>query len=403
MSEDDVVMTMNVSQFETSLTKVLTGFMKIDKSVGDQDRKGQASVNKMSSWMVAKGAMMASAIAGAARSVVSTVSGNIPEIGKTFDIAKDIIFRNLLWPLRKELIPILQGILNWVRDHRAAFVRMGAIIVSVFRAIKAIVSSFIDLVKNVWSHLAKGIEAIFGKTTQSVSDILNLILFKISAIAIFVMELLTPFFTWIADQLTLVYGMVTDLVSGIGEGLGDLSVNLNDFIALFRDLADMMGLSNDAAGALGRTLKSLGIIIGMTVKPMLAAAAEYLQYIISSIDGVVTAAKWAYFKLKGSDKEAKKVLEEADIRFEKRKQQSVARWTDVKKNTVEGAGKIKDTWTGNAVTATEKANRNITNVTNKNTNQTVTINVQGSHDPKATAKAVSDRLQSEKEKTMSPR
>ena len=429
MNSDDVVMTMNVTQFETSLSKVLSGFMKMDSAVKTSDASQKKSVSGMSSWMIAKGNMIASAITGIMKGAVGLVNRHIPEIGRAFEISREIIGRNLLWPLRKELLPLLQGLLNWVRDHRIMFVQMGSIIVGVFRTLKTIVGGFIDIVKDIWHRLASGIEAIFGKTTQSVTEIINLVLFKISSMAIFIMELVGPIFSWVADQLVILSGLVTDFVRGVVSSVGDLSTNLEDIINIFKDLADVIGLSNEGAHVLGKTFKVLGEIVGMTVKPLLSAVAEVLSGVVTAIDTMVTTVKWAYAKLKGDDAGAKNAMDEADRRFRKRMEQSRMRWNDVAQNTVTGAKVIVATVQSSEVTATEKAQssvaqrssakvsaptrsvvtptpRNVSGSTtnvNNNTTQNISVNVTGSQDPQATAKAVVDRMKAEKERTMTPR
>ena len=54
---------------------------------------------------------------------IQGILNSMPEIGKTFGIAKDIFMKNLLWPLRKFILPYLQRLLDWVRTHRLMFVK----------------------------------------------------------------------------------------------------------------------------------------------------------------------------------------------------------------------------------------------------------------------------------------
>lgn len=422
MGNDDVVMTMDVSQFEKSLSKVLSGFFNIEKETKKVSMTGKAITDtigatqtqhaekiKKSSETSAKGmtgafvkgALIASAAIGAIKGVIHTVASNIPEIGQTFSIAKDIVMRNLLWPLRKELLPLLQGILNWVRDHRIVFVQAGAIIVNVFRTIKAIVMSFIDVVKGIWQHLAQGLEAIFGKTTRSITEVINIVLFKISAVAMFIMELLSPLFNWIADKIAFVVGLVTDMASGIMRTIGDLSTNLEDIINIFRDLGDVISASTGFANGLGKAFTILGEVLGMTVKPLLAGIAEILQAMVTSIDAVITTIKVAKAWLSNDTGSGRKAQAEFDRRQAKREQASSKRFGDVIENTKKGAGAVADTWNSNEVTAAGRVASRINN-DNRQVTQNVSIHVAGSYDAKETASAISKELQRSKERAWTP-
>jgi len=86
---------------------------------------------------------------------ISKLMSNIPEIGQTFKIAGDVITRNFLWPLRQQLMPYLQKFLNWVRDHRAMFVRWGAVLVNVFQVVVQGVKSAINILKPFYEAAVK--------------------------------------------------------------------------------------------------------------------------------------------------------------------------------------------------------------------------------------------------------
>ena len=420
--DDDVVMTMDVNQFEKSLHKVLEGFFqvreavenvsvtgkKIETGLADHQEKiakhtkeTHEKTAKGTSMAYAKGMLIATAAIGAIKGIINTVVENIPEIGKTFQISKDIIMRNLLGPLRKELIPILQSVLNWVRDHRIAFVQAGTVLVSIFRLIKTVVLSFVDIIKDVLRHLATGLEAIFGKTTKNITEILNLILFKISAIVIFIMALLEPVFSWLADKIAIVVGLVTDFAKGFVSTIGDISTNLEDFINIFKDLANTLTLSNDGANKLGKSFKLLGEIVGIAVKPVLTAVATLLEGVVQGIDTMITTVLWAKAKLSGDKSGAALILKGGNERMQQRGEQTKRMWEDVGRNTIRGAKTVAGTWNGNEITSTGKVQQAITN-NNHNTTQNVSIRIDGSKDPNATAKAISDHLQKQQEKTWQP-
>ena len=98
-------------------TQFLEAFTKITNAIDGVTEKISSVVNvsnnKLSSVQtstvsVAKGFILANV----AMSVFRSGMNAFPEIGRTFDVAGDIIQRSLLWPLRQELIPILQTFLD---------------------------------------------------------------------------------------------------------------------------------------------------------------------------------------------------------------------------------------------------------------------------------------------------
>lgn len=167
------------------------------------------------------------------------ISSNIPEIGKTFEFSSKIITRNLLFPLRKELIPILQKVLDWVRDNRATFVKWGSVLVNVFRALKTGVSVLFKFLISIGETLKKSLGI------KSVSDelikFLNIVSFKFTAVFLILSKSIKPFTDALekflefskktfkafleginAEEIAEVWNKVSKSFSGIIETLGKL-------------------------------------------------------------------------------------------------------------------------------------------------------------------------------------
>jgi len=372
-----ITLTMDVAQFEEALNKVLKGFGGMEKGMG-----------KMSSGMVAKGMIIANVITGlavkAGNFIKSGISSGIPEIAKTFGIAGDIIQRNLLYPLRKELIPLLQKLLNWVRDHRVMFVMMGNVIANVFRTIKQIIISFVTMFSKIWDQLAGKIEQIFGKSTQSIMDIINLVLFKIAAVVIFMQVLLEPVFSFIGEMIGHILFLFNEMVKGIAEGAGDLSTNFTDILDAFSDIGRMVKDVLGDTEMLGKAFKVLGIILGTTLKPILFMISTALSLIAEQIDATVFAIKWAKAKLTGTKEEVRELEQDFKQRTTERANKIKAGFMDAAQNTVRAIGKAKSVIQGDTV--------------NDNSQQNVYIQVDGSKNPDETAKAVHKSIQKTTEK-----
>ena len=82
----------------------------------------------------------------AGQALMRKFSQHIPEVGRAFNIAGQVFFKNFFWPLRRMLMPMLQRMLDWVRDHRTLFVKWGTVLANIFKVIinlgKQLVSIF---------------------------------------------------------------------------------------------------------------------------------------------------------------------------------------------------------------------------------------------------------------------
>lgn len=162
----------------------------------------------------------------------------IPEIGQTFSIAKNIFFKNLLWPLRKELLPILQRVLDWTRQHRADFVLWGSTIVSVFKAAKNVAVAFFSALSPLFSGLFSSLRGIFGDTTRSIVETVNLAIFKVAALTEIAVLKLRPVAEKIGQVFSWVGRMATTFFKSMFDGLrgADFSV----LTASLRELGDAL-------------------------------------------------------------------------------------------------------------------------------------------------------------------
>lgn len=253
------------------------------------------------------------ALIGAGFLSVRKAMAHMPEIGRTFSIAGNIIGKNLLWPLRKQLLPLLQKLLDWVRDHRAAFVRWGTYLVNIFKIIKNIVSGFIDILNKMWERLSSNIERIFGKTTKSMSEIINIMLFKVSAMASFILMTLEPVFEMIVDAWSRALENSKAFFSGFIDGFGEVGPILEDLGNMLMRVADLLGLTSGATSEWSETFYKLGNFLGGAFKAT-------LLIIASAIDNMVLG-----FKMIGSGYEMlKSKIFDSKSEYEKVKKREMA-------------------------------------------------------------------------------
>jgi hypothetical protein len=227
---------------------------------------------------------------GLISAAVGRLLSYVPEIGKTFQLASDVFLKNLLWPLRQELIPVLQGILNWVRDNRAMFVRWGGVIVNIFRVVFSVVKAFFSTLEKFWTKVSDQVRKIFGLTSKNIMDLINVLLFKFAVIVTTIQVLLEPVFDFLAESIGYSLRLLKSFFDGFTEGARGVSepimriVDAFSFIGTaFRDLFAEVG---DLSGA----FKELGNILGSWVlfalKNIAAAITTIAHAVGFVLDGI---------------------------------------------------------------------------------------------------------------------
>ena len=233
---------------------------------------------------------------GAAYLSVRGIMSGIPEIGKTFSIAGEIFQKNFLWPLRKELMPYLQKFLDWVRDNRAMFVRWGQVLANIFRGIVTIVKGAIDLVRPIIKAVQTVLEKIFGNTAKNISDILNILIFRIVVVAQFLIITLQPVFDFIGKAVVAVSEAFGNLFEGVMSGLDEAMGGTDGFITLMKDLwtsiqelwqsiKDIFGAED--WGTFMEVLKTIGWIIGSVIGGAIKKVIQTITAFIKLVTGLV--------------------------------------------------------------------------------------------------------------------
>lgn len=215
----------------------------------------------------------------------------IPEIGRSFSIAGSIISRNLLWPLRRQLIPLLQKMLDWVRDNRAAFVRWGGVLVNIFIAIKGAISGVINIVRRFAESFISGVKRVLGVTANSITDLINLAIFKIAALFQFIMITLEPVADLAGEIIANLIGFFKEFFDGMMAGLGDIAGPLSDVWESFKGLLQTVGLLGERTGSLGKVFKTLGIILGTTVRLAIVSISQALDTLAFGIEKAILGIK----------------------------------------------------------------------------------------------------------------
>lgn len=288
---EDVVFTFDETPF-------VRGINNATDAIGDmEDRADQTTRGIIRSvvGVVAQLAILKTAFEG-----IKSVLGEIPEIGQAFGIAKDIILENFLFPLRQAVLPILQDILDWVRDNRSLFVRWGETVVGIFRVGAQIVGAFANALNIVFDAIQKVLREVFG-FPATFEETINLILFKLSAVAIFIGQLLEPVAQFLADILedaTPLIDSLTDAVNFIGEiatslaggflrGIQGIREPIQEIINAVTEVIDTIIGGESNLESWKSIFDGIGEVLGGTIKIALNAIATVVKFLAALLRPII--------------------------------------------------------------------------------------------------------------------
>ena len=264
MAADTLDFTFNTGLFEKGIDRVMGGFRNMENTAGAVSRGINKSLRRV--------AAVAAGLFGSFKLIQGALK-NMPEVGQAFGIARDIFVKNLLFPLRKEILPLLQRMLDWVRDNRAAFVRWGNTIANIFRSVVRGVRNVIQFVRRVSQRIADFAERIFGERIRNIEDTFNLITFKLSVVVQF----------------------VTNLLSGIGSIFGSFLGGLGDIGPSLRGISDSMGelfriftTTNDEGNSFRGVLESISNLFGRILNFVSRMVDRFLKGFVPEVEGIAT-------------------------------------------------------------------------------------------------------------------
>lgn len=234
--EDEVKFPFDVKNFQKAVDQM-------SKSISSMETK----LNKFGGTMqksVSKGIMSATAKIGLLVKGFKSMVKNMPEIGQAFKIAGDIMSKEFLFPIRQLIMPYLQKMLDWVRDHRALFAKWGQAVADVLKIVinvgKTLWNTLKDVVEIITDSLQKGL----GTSFKSLDEFISVLQVKIAFMTLFIgdaikalVEKITPTFEYIIEKGAEVLSFFTDLFSAWTTG-NDTGKNFMKIMNTLYDIFD---------------------------------------------------------------------------------------------------------------------------------------------------------------------
>jgi hypothetical protein len=241
----------NEAVFKFDTTHFMKSVQQMENRLGQMSRNMQNIGRTITSAVRTGATHAAMAIGGmmlAFKGVQNAFNKGLPEIGQAFNIASDIISKNFFWPLRQQLMPVLNDILSWVTENRTLFVRWGAAIGNVFKSVVLTATELYKVVKTLVDAVGNSFQKAWGTSFQNFQEFLDVLSFKIAVVVIW--------FGLIAEQaMTKIQPLFNTITKLTTEALGKIAPEVIDLAKRAGELA--MGMIDDAvdSGALQAALE----------------------------------------------------------------------------------------------------------------------------------------------------
>ena len=252
-NQDDVQFTYDTKGFTAAMNQMMTKFDSAVTAMSSHSKNLGAVTEKNITNGFLKAQVLFAGLSKVFSFAVGQINKYIPEIGQTFNLVSGIMMRNLLYPLRRELIPLLQGVLNWTMNNRKAFVEWGGFIANAFKMILTVGKVAWNLLKN----FTEGLFQSFGVSKDGFMQTLNLLLFKVTAVVIAAGIMLAPIFKTVG-------GVVGDVIKLVGQIIDLLSKSgvLNSMLEIVQNLFTMLDgivkiLSGDFKGGMEKLVSGM--------------------------------------------------------------------------------------------------------------------------------------------------
>lgn len=230
------------------------GFQKSVDQMSKAISSMESKLNKFGGTMqksVSKGIMSATAKIGLLVKGFKSIMKNIPEIGQAFKIAGDIMSKEFFFPIRQQIIPYLQKMLDWVRDHRTLFAKWGQAVADVLKTVIDVGKTLWKTLKDVVTILTDSLQKGLGTSFKSLDEFISVLQVKLAFVTLLIgdavkamVEKIAPTFEYIIEKGAEVLSFFTDLfgtwATGNDTGKNFMSI-MDTLYNIFDKIVHMIG------------------------------------------------------------------------------------------------------------------------------------------------------------------
>ena len=327
--EDEARFPFDIKNFQKAVDSMAKSVSTIQQKM---DGFGKTMTQSVSKAIKGATAQMALLVKG-----FKSVMGSMPEIGQAFKLASGIISREFFYPIRQKIIPYLQKMLDWTRDHRTLFAKWGQAVADTLGVVivvaKSLWSIFKDLTKMLVDTLQRSLKTSFNtldefvavlqvkvafamllmgeaikKLAETVTPTLEFIVAKGGEVISFLGQLAKAWtmngtFEEFGGILENIYGIFDkiarvslDGLVGFFEGLltplQNLSVPLGNLKDAFQSLLDIVGLTDE--GGLRKALTWIGDFVGNVLYTSIEGISKEVKTVVGGFADLIkhfTASK----------------------------------------------------------------------------------------------------------------
>lgn len=199
------------------------GFKKAVDQMSESISSMETKLNKFGGTMqksVSKGIMFATAKIGLLVKGFKSMMKNMPEIGQSFKIAGDIINKEFFFPIRQQIMPYLQKMLDWVRDHRALFAKWGQAVADVLKTVIDVGKTLWNTLKDVVEILTNSLQKGLGTSFKSLDEFISVLQVKIAFVTLLIGDVIkemfnkiSPTFEYVVEKGSEILNFFTSLAS----------------------------------------------------------------------------------------------------------------------------------------------------------------------------------------------
>ena len=327
------------------------------------------------------------------QTTISGILNKIPEIVQTFKIVSDIIFKNLLWPIRQMLLPYLQKIVDWAKNNRSLFVIIGTVIRNVFIAAGSIIKQTFDLLSKLVKSIQNSVGNLIKISTTKLTEMINVTIFKIvglfTILKIKLESLMDPLGKFIGEIIKLVNKFVKSFSDSFLKAFEDLGI-MKDVNSLFSEFKNLIELITPLLNKFSPVIEKIAEVLGSFVAVSIKGTISSIKNLITSLNNII---KLATGKLSFKDfleESSKMIAGSLGEKLQSGKTLATAAIGE------EGTAKISDFLTGvrNPVENFINNTRN-TNQTIRDINVKTDVIVQGNTDPERVGTSVAEKTAKE--------
>jgi hypothetical protein len=267
-----------------SISGKFTSFFSGAKEESKKVTKGTQDISKAVFGAMTKFAIIGGIVKGVFNKAVGAVKEFLPEIGVSLGIVKDIMFKNLFWPLRKQLLPILQKMIKWVQNNRGTFVKWGQVLANIFSVIITGAKAVIRFVSAIFKGFFSTLKGIFGGSKKSFTEFVNVLTFKLALLAEFMGAIFEP----IGEKVGKIFGEIVNAVSEFQESVFGAFTKVSESLSfsVFEDFKSILDDILVAARAMGPAFKVLGDVVGRVLVPVFVTLTQSLKGIFKLLTGI---------------------------------------------------------------------------------------------------------------------